>query len=439
MARRVFISFLGTNNYLQTYYKYGDKLSKPVRFVQEALIGFLCEGWTEEDKILIFVTGGEDGSDKRNWQDGGQPRPVENPELENKGLKTCLDELHLKPSIEAVQISEGFSESDIWSIFDAVYEKLDENDEIYFDVTHAFRSIPMFSIALFNYARFMKNTSVNSILYGAFEKLGPVYSVKEIPLEERVAPVVDLTNVVRLQQYTEMASSLKSFGRINKISDALRNSDSSQNQIIQQLYQSVDMFDDYIQANRKRDIKEGRYIISINNSTKAIRKLHLPSPIIDIINELGNMINEFGFKPKDDNDNIEAAIKWAVKYEMLTQAYTMGEEYIIDLITYEFRGCNPYKGNYDGLSFRRFIGSILSISEEDAENDNFRSPLYEYRYVAQELLDKEKIKLLRPCYKQLTRYRNQLNHGMGNASYDEMAEPFNDIFNKCLSIIKNAD
>ena len=37
MSRKVFISFLGTNNYVLCKYSIGGIDSKPVRFVQEAL------------------------------------------------------------------------------------------------------------------------------------------------------------------------------------------------------------------------------------------------------------------------------------------------------------------------------------------------------------------------------------------------------------------
>ena len=57
MARNVFISFLGTNNYLETYYSIGDfKSSQPVRFIQEALIEHLCREWTSEDIHLLHQT-----------------------------------------------------------------------------------------------------------------------------------------------------------------------------------------------------------------------------------------------------------------------------------------------------------------------------------------------------------------------------------------------
>ena len=76
MARKVFISFLGTNNYLECIYDFGKEKSHPVRFVQEAIIDYLCKDWTESDRIIIFCTSfektGSKGSKELNWLDDGQ-------------------------------------------------------------------------------------------------------------------------------------------------------------------------------------------------------------------------------------------------------------------------------------------------------------------------------------------------------------------------------
>ena len=136
MARNVFVSFLGTNNYLETYYDFqGDISARPVRFIQEALVEILCGQWTQKDKILIFCTA---LSKKKNWIDNGQE------DTEVEGLSSRLKRMNLPVQTEMVEIKEGFSEEDIWSIFNSVYDKLEKDDNIIFDVTHAFRSIPMF-------------------------------------------------------------------------------------------------------------------------------------------------------------------------------------------------------------------------------------------------------------------------------------------------------
>ena len=210
MARKVFISFLGTNNYVLCKYTIDDVMSKPVRFVQEALIEQTCKDWTETDKILIFCTSkestGENGSKETNWLDSGQEKIYD--ESEKIGLQHRLQDLQtrigLKPQIEQLDIEAGFSEEEIWDIFNTVYSKLQPHDQIYFDVTHAFRSIPLFSVVLFNYSKMMIGTQLVSIMYGAFEKLGPAFKVRELPLDERVAPVIDLTNIARLQEYNQI-------------------------------------------------------------------------------------------------------------------------------------------------------------------------------------------------------------------------------------------
>jgi hypothetical protein len=66
----------------------------------------------------------------------------------------------------------------------------------------------------------MKETNVVSIQYGAFEKLGSAFEVRKKPLEERgFAPIIDLTNIARLQEYNEMASNLVNYGKTKSCSN----------------------------------------------------------------------------------------------------------------------------------------------------------------------------------------------------------------------------
>ena len=110
MARKVFISFLGTNNYIETYYVFdGRQSTQPMRFIQEALISNLCQHWTAEDEIVIFCT---KVSQECNWLD----REQEGVNIE--GLHSRIKQLHLPVHIDMVEIPEGFSEEEIWGIFD---------------------------------------------------------------------------------------------------------------------------------------------------------------------------------------------------------------------------------------------------------------------------------------------------------------------------------
>jgi CRISPR-associated Csx2 family protein len=258
MARKVFISFLGTNNYLQTKYKWPDGVeSSPVRFIQEAILERTAKDWTENDRIYIFIT---EEAERLNWKDNGQDRAES--EIEKIGLEHRLFEMGLKAQFEGVPVKEGFTEEEVWDVFNTVYSKLQPDDRIYFDITHAFRSIPLFASSLFNFAQYMKNVEVVSVNYGAFEKLGPAYKVKSTPIENRVAPIVDMTNMIRLQELTKTATSITEFGRAPKsiFNSLFLLTGKNDKNVINDIILGVSELDNNIQTNRISAIEGGQYV-----------------------------------------------------------------------------------------------------------------------------------------------------------------------------------
>ena len=438
MSRKVFISFLGTNNYVECKYKFNDSLSQPVRFVQEALIEQVCKDWTEKDRILIFCTSkettGENGSKEMNWLDNGQPRVTE--ESEKIGLQHRLQDLQarigLKAQIEEHDIEAGFSEEEIWHIFDTVVAQLQTGDEICFDVTHAFRSIPLFSIVLFNYSKFMMDTRLVSIMYGAFEKLGPAYKVKELPTEQRVAPVIDLTNIARLQEYNQIASSLTEFGKVKQLRDAIAsNRESASDQTIRNLGESISELDEYIATIDLKEIKNGKFIRKFRSYYKNIRKKKLlVKPISNILDELYKETEDF--TEESSYRNIEAAINWTIKHDMLMQAYPLAAEYIIQRVSDMFAELKPRK--LSSKQFRMFVSSILGMPEEDYQSRNWKDVLGEYPDVADEIADDFLVRELRPMYDVIRRSRNSLAHGNGSIKYDELKKGIPDII-KCIKYL----
>ena len=418
MARKVFISFLGTNNYVECRYKLNETISEPVRFVQEALITQICKGWAENDRIFIFCTSkqstGENGAKELNWFDNGQSRIYE--DCERIGLLHRLTDLKhslgLTAVVEEVDIEAGFSENEIWNIFNTVYHKLNPGDEIYFDVTHAFRSIPLFSVVLFNYSKLLIGTRLKSIVYGAFEKLGSAQEVRKIPRDERIAPVIDLTNIARLQEYNQVASGLKDFGKVRQITSVIMD-----DVVFRELTASVTELDEYIATIDLNKIKSGKYITKFRNSYKFIkRKGKLVEPICNILDVLLNETSDF--VSGDDFRNIEAAINWTIKHDMLMQTFPLAQEYIILRLADIFRDMKP--DSFQSKDYREFISNILGMPDEDFKARNWGHSLANYTDVA-DLISKEPlVNDLRPLYDKIRRARNSLAHGNGSTSYKEL-------------------
>lgn len=401
-----------------------DVVSEPVRFVQEALIENLCKDWTEADRIFIFCTSKEsteeNGSKEINWLDNGQAKATD--EAENTGLQHRLQDLQarigLKPQIEQLDIEAGFSEEEIWNIFDTVYAQLQPGDQIYFDVTHAFRSIPLFSIVLFNYSKFMIDTRLVSIIYGAFEKLGPVPKVRELPTEKRVAPVIDLTNIARLQEYNQVASGLKDFGKVKQLKEAIaKDQESSSDQTIRNLADSISELDEYIATIDLNEIKSGRFIRKFRCNYKNAKK-KVAKPIVSILDELNKETADF----VDENSyrNIEVAINWTIKHDMLMQAYPMAEEYIVSRVADMFKDIKP--SQLSTKKYREFISGILGAPEEDFLSKNWRFSLADFPDVADEIADDFLVRELRPMYEFVRQSRNSLAHGNGAIKYAELKE-----------------
>ena len=160
MARKVFLSFLGTGNYKECKYVCQEKgESKIVKYVQEAILDLYAKDFSKNDIAYIFLT---KDAEEKHWE-------------------KLMDKIGEKPfSIQAItNVPEGYSEIEIWNIFQILYDKLEEEDEVILDVTHGFRSLPMLGIVLLNYARSLKKIKIQHILYGAFESLGPAYNIEE--------------------------------------------------------------------------------------------------------------------------------------------------------------------------------------------------------------------------------------------------------------------
>lgn len=409
MSRKLFISFLGTNNYVQTYYQFPDgEKSQYVRFIQEALIDKYCADWTEEDKICIFCTS---GSQKCNWENDGQAKIFE--DIERIGLEQILKQkVNLKPNVDMILIPEGFNSNEIWEIFERVDEQVHDNDEIYFDVTHAFRSIPIFAMTLLHYLNFMKSTKVAALNYGAFEKLGPAYEVRKMPKELRIAPVLDLMDFIQLQDWTFAAANLKMNGKMatfdSSLTDYLESNTEKKGGSIRNIKNNMLMFEQHISTCLGLKIQEAVEIKKINDNFKNIEKSNLPKPLKKIFEEIGQQLSLF---TPGASSNIESAIHWCLKYGLIQQAYTLTQETIITHLCDKFKAYNPFKGEDSYKKYREFISSILGIDTRDTSNlYGWNFNLSSHMVLAEAFFALPWVEELRFHYNKLKDVRNTINH-----------------------------
>lgn len=419
-----YISFLGTTEYIECIYTYGGKEATPSRFVQTAIYEHFSEAG-DECEFIVFVT---DTSRARNWEDSidREGNPLE-------GLASAFQRIAPDVHMKVIEISDNHDEQSNWEIFDKLIQEIGDQDEIYFDITHGYRSFPMLALIVLNYVRFIKQARIGKIVYGQFEQLGPAYLVKELKMEERKAPILDFTNMLSLLDWT------------NGVDAFLRNGDTS---LIRELSQSerrelflnsgnvttemkkeaalldkfakqLDVVSQSFETCRGQTInKEIRLMKDMIQEIKN-EKAEQIKPLVPLVGEVEKKFDGFG-----DNFTMDtfAIIDWCIDNHLIQQGYTFLQENVITLI---LRACGLDEIEREN---REDVNSAIRIVKDSIGRENWRvhdSAKTEkiIRFI------KKNVDFIEP-YGALTDYRNNINHaGMNknNITYNKFSKKLEEL------------
>jgi len=399
MARKVFISVLGTGFYGKCKYKKDDFISNETRFIQQATLEYLkAKNWDAADTALFLLT---KKAKTENWIKTITERKhvTANEIIPYKGLEKVIEDMQLPFSPVALDIPDGKDEKETWEIFNILFDTLQNDDEIYFDLTHSFRYLPMLVLVFNNYAKFLKNARIKHISYGNYEARN---------MDTNEAPIIDLLPISGLQDLTVAANDFIQFGKMGSFAQIISGGKKGAvGQAIQKIKNEFSKLDEYIATCRIYELEEGEYVDRINKEFEiAIKSDRLQAAEKKLLSKIKIALDVF--KPYKTEENIETAINWAFQYGMYQQAYTMGQELIITKVCHRLNHFNPFSRSVD---FRKFISAILGISEMDVKIKKFDEILNQNNELTDKILKIDFIKDIRPSYIQLANNRNIINHG----------------------------
>ena len=167
---KVFMTVVGMGGYDEATYRIGDN-EYTNRSIQKALLTYFKDTGREFDKIVFLLT---EKARENNWEkvkyterkkaDDGSELKIPH---EEEGLRSFTEKLFPGKAVDK-NIADGVNDNDFLSIFQQIYESMDENDEITFDVTNGFRSIPFLFYPVISYAKELKNITIDNIYYGPY-------------------------------------------------------------------------------------------------------------------------------------------------------------------------------------------------------------------------------------------------------------------------------
>lgn len=334
---KVLISFLGTGptndkgegkrEYESAVYKIDDKIYETT-FVTAALNDHI-----QANKRIVI------GTVKSMWEEYYRYTNHENEEFDEdlwislsdfskdsdhrvtdfsifEKLEVKLDHTHI------LILKYGLSEEELRYNLSKLFEienLLENGDELYVDITHGFRSFPIFAQQIIFYLKEIseKNIQVKSFYYGMLE-------AKQ---ELNYAPVVDMKIILEMNDWLICASQFKNSGDGSGIAKLLENKNKN-------LSNKVDNFSKALRVNFSHEVKK---------QLMQLKKLDLSeidNPEKMILNRVfGDFTNRF-------NDTLRACdfqvmlAEWYYTQKMYSSAYLILTEALISFVVEKEFGSN---------------------------------------------------------------------------------------------------
>lgn len=418
MPRKVFISILGTGFYEECAYtkekeeEHKPFTSTPTRFIQQASLELVgANGWTEEDRVIIFLT---KKARELNWNKTITERKrygKDTPEP-YKGLETVLQEMGLKATIEDKDIRDGMNKEEIWEVFQTIYDTLEEGDEVYMDLTHSFRFLPMLLLVLGNYAKFLKGITIENIVYGNYEARS---------IAENEAPIISLLPLASLQDWTFAAANYLQNGRVTQLEGLANKELKEMLQNTKDINQDARALNKYVKTLstftkdllncRGQAIRSGEAINAIRTEAKRIEKVIITpmAPVLDKINHSLEI-----FLPNEHVFNGFYAAQWCFNNQLYQQAITLLQENIVTYI------CLQKKLDISNKSQREMVNKAFNIYLNHTKEEQWKlaSKNEEQRLsekqTIRELLEYPVLKELSSTFLVTTNTRNDYNHAGEN-------------------------
>ncbi|MBR5950240.1 MAG: TIGR02221 family CRISPR-associated protein [Actinomycetaceae bacterium] len=396
----VFISFLGTGNYVACNYRLGHRTSANVRFIQSALLELVP---SDGMRALVFTT----------------------PKAAQTNLPALQEECRQRslPAPESVAIPDGGSEEELWEIFRIVGDAIPECSRIIFDITHSFRSLPLLMTLLLNYLRITKRVEVEACYYGAFEKLGFLNDVQNMPLDERNAPVFDLTPFFALNDWAQAISHYLDYGRADNLvtlireplAQKLRESGGSDPaaHMLRGVVNNVEKFSLMVHTADCPGIYAMRFATGILAPLDQVllqsgSQVPLPQmqPLLPVLQRVRDVFS--CYEDASMQNGVRAAW-WCVQHDLVPQGFTILQETIVSL------ECSRLQQHLDRRKWnerarREFVSNLLGLKSQKKGFDKIDDEIIYAECGLSDAVLAWNDGFL-GAYISLTQLRNMVNHG----------------------------
>jgi CRISPR-associated DxTHG motif protein len=292
------ITVLGTGKYEPVTYRWNDHTYE-TSFVQEAFVH-----WLKPEVTCVLLT---EKARETHWNN-------------------LCQRLQEHTQTVAIDIPDGKRESELWQIFTAISDAVCEGDQIAFDITHGFRSLPVIALLTIAYLKQIKQVKVRYILYGAFDAK-----------DEQGTPVFDLTPFADLLDWLAAAKMFTATGDSSELGRLIQD-------VQDAAHRNKEAYGDSLPLALKNF---GAALKEVSNDLLLARVPNLPKSVINLIEKQKRASAEVSqwapplrllldkiaaaYAPfQDDSLPTQATlIRWYLDHNHIVQAMTLAREWVV--------------------------------------------------------------------------------------------------------------
>jgi CRISPR-associated Csx2 family protein len=226
---KVLISSLGTGRNIKdsdSEYQATNYIVENIEYKNESFISKSLIEHYKIDKVILL------GTNKSMW-DGAylgftNNRLDEEWEILNNGklgegitsdnlkiMDKVLDEYMEKSGSKCLMVNYGQNEDEMWENFEIMYtinQYINQGDEVYLDITHAFRSLPILLFIVMEFMHMMRDDfKLTGLLYGM--------------LSDKKSPVIDLKVFFELLDWAKAVNNFKKYANSGQLVRLMREND----------------------------------------------------------------------------------------------------------------------------------------------------------------------------------------------------------------------
>lgn len=411
MTRNLLMSFLGTGKYIPCYYEYNDKRSKLTRYIQTAIYEHISS-YVDNLEVIIFCT---KEAEEANWS----------------GLQETFNEIAPQAKVKNVPIPSEQDEDATWTLFEKIMDEIQYGDRIFFDVTHSFRTNPIVSLIVLNYAKVVKGAKFGGLMYGWIEKLGRIPEIEKINVEERIAPIVDLTGMTNLLTWTNGADQFIRTGNASVLLEIVNQElkhkkDDKKSELINVKYlinqlNTVGLCFETARANSlQTEINKWK---EKTEEIKHSENQHFRQ-LIPLIDTIEKKVENFS---DDEIMNYYYMSKWCYDHGLIQQGLTILVESVITVL------CKLVKVDEFNKDMRDVVSSSLNVYLDKKPEEEWQGDIEFMKKVVKKI--KPYREMLKP-FQKLREYRNNINHAEMNKERQFQAKSFQGALKESLDNLR---